>query len=311
MLTLPARYQGKHVKPALHPTRSTLSAGLTAALLPLCLASPALADAAPTAAASATASPELTTTAAEATPSPQVTGSPEATAGPDATADPTPSSSPVEQAKLQTELRISGPGGAVSPGSHTVAVRLLADGRPVKDGYVRLERRTADGWEFAGRLLTKSDGLGTGQLHLTRSTRLRATYAGAATRTAAESREIVVTVASFRAQAVQVAAQQKGKPYRWGSTGPSSFDCSGLMVYVFKRVGKSLPRTSQAQLNATQRIAKDAKQPGDLIFTQRNGRVGHVGVYAGDGKFWVAPKAGDVVKLQTIYTSNYLVGRVS
>ncbi len=82
------------------------------------------------------------------------------------------------------------------------------------------------------------------------------------------------------------------------------------MVYVFARVGKGLPRTSRQQLDATQRIAKTDKQPGDLIFTQRNGRVGHVGVYAGDHKFWVAPKAGDVVKLQTIYTSNYLVGRV-
>ena len=289
---LPARCAGKHVKPVLSPTRSTLSAGLTAVLLPLCLASPALAE------ATSTPSPSSTTSAA-----PETTSSP--------TTAPTPVSTPVEQAKLQTELRISGPTGTVSPGSHTIAVRLLADGRPVKDGYVRLERRTAAGWEYAGRLLTQSDGLGTGKLHLDRSTRLRATYAGSATRTAGTSREMVVNVASFRAQAVQVAAQQKGKPYRWGSTGPNSFDCSGLMVYVFSRVGKSLPRTSQAQLNATQRIDKTAKQPGDLIFTQRGGRVGHVGVYAGDGKFWVAPKAGDVVKLQTIYTSNYLVGRVS
>lgn len=298
-----ARYQGKHVKPALHPTRSTLSAGLTAALLPLCLASPALADAspAPSATAASTAGPQAT---------PESTAGATAEATPEATAEPTPSASPAEQARLQTELRISGPGGTVSPGSHTIGVRLLADGRPVKDGYVRLERATARGWEYAGRLLTRSDGLGVGKLHLTRSTRLRATYAGSATRTAADSREIAIRVAGFRAQAVQVAAQQEGKPYRWGSTGPSSFDCSGLMVYVFKRVGKSLPRSSQAQLNATQRIAKAAKQPGDLIFTQRNGRVGHVGVYAGDGKFWVAPKAGDVVKLQTIYTSSYVVGRV-
>ena len=294
-----ARYSGKHVKPALSPTRSTLSAGLTAALLPLCLASPALADATPAPAAT----PASSAASAEATSSPQAAGSPASTAA--------PTSTPVEQARLQTELRISGPGGTVGPGAHTIGVRLLADGRPVKDAYVRLERRTEGGWEYAGRLLTRSDGLGVGRLHVARSTRLRATYAGSATRTAATSREIVVTVADFRARAVQVAAQQKGKPYRWGSTGPNSFDCSGLMVYVFQRVGKSLPRTSSAQLDATQRIAKTAKQPGDLIFTQRNGRIGHVGVYAGDGKFWVAPKAGDVVKLQTIYTSSYLVGRVS
>ena len=304
----------KHVKPALHPTRSTLSAGLTAALLPLCMASPALAEGEPTPTASpissgAAASPEATSTAAaDATASPEATSSPAAaTSAPSTT--PAPSAAP---AKLQTELRISGPGGTVAPGSHTIGVRLLAEGRAVKDGYVRLERKRADGtWEYAGRLLTRADGLGSGKLNLTRSTRLRAVYQGAETRTPATSREMLVTVESFRQRAVRVAAQQQGKPYRYGSTGPSSFDCSGLMVYVFKQVGKSLPRTSQQQLSATQRISKSAMRPGDLVFTQRNGRIGHVGVYAGSNKFWVAPKTGDVVKLQTIYTSSYLVGRVN
>lgn len=294
------RYQPRHAKPALHPTRSTLSAGLTAALLPLCMASPALADTSTTT-SSTSSSTAATSTVTMDNPSPEPSGSPAAQSA--------------DQAKLQTVLRISGPGGTVSPGSHRIGVRLLADDRPVRNGYVRLERKRPDGrWEFAGRLLTRADGLGVGRLQFSQSTRLRAVYQGAQTRTPATSREIVVSVrkaATFRAQVVQVASQQRGKPYRYGSTGPSSFDCSGLMVYVFKRVGKNLPRTSEQQLNATQRIAKTAKQPGDLIFTQRNGRIGHVGVYAGNGKFWVAPKSGDVVKLQTIYTSSYLVGRVN
>ena len=316
MRTFTPRYQGKHVKPALHPTRSTLSAGLTAALLPLCMASPALAQSAP--------SPSPSAASGEAPASPAPTTSPDTTATPEPTA---PAASPstsasaqsapaASESKLETELRLSGPTRSVSAGAHTVAVRLLAGGRPVRDGYVRLERRTGSGsWEFAGRLLTRADGLGSGKITFTRTTRLRAVYAGAATRTPSTSREITVTVAaraaSFRQRAVQVAAAQRGKPYRYGSTGPSSFDCSGLMVYVFKQVGKSLPRTSQAQLRATQRISKAAMRPGDLVFTQRGGRIGHVGVYAGSNKFWVAPKTGDVVKLQTIYTSNFLVGRVN
>jgi cell wall-associated NlpC family hydrolase len=289
-----ARYKGQHVKPALHPTRSTLSAGLTAVLLPLCMASPALAQSAPVSEPSATST--ATMDDPEASPSPEAS----------------PAAESAEEAKLQTELRISGPGGTVNPGSHTIGVRLLADDKPVKNGYVRLERKLpGGGWEYVGRLLTRSDGLGVGKLSFAKSTRLRATYQGAATRTPATSREIVVSVASFRQQAVKVASQQRGKPYRSGSTGPSSFDCSGLMVYVFKKVGKNLPRTSQQQLRATQRIAKTAKQPGDLIFTHRGGRVGHVGVYAGNGQFWVAPKPGDRVKLQKIYTSSYYVGRVN
>lgn len=314
----PARYRGKHVKPALHPTRSTLSAGLTAVLLPLCLASPALAEGEPTPTASPTGvstaaspAPEATSSpTAEATPAPEATSSP--TASPTVTAasaSPTTSPAPV---KATSEVRLSGPTGTVAPGAHTFGVRLLADGRAVKDGYVRLERKKADGtWEYAGRLLTRTDGLATGKLNLTRSSRLRAVYQGSTTRTADTSPEIVVRVESFRQQAVRVASQQAGKPYRYGSTGPSSFDCSGLMVYVYKQVGKSLPRTSQQQLAATRRVSKAAMVPGDLVFTQRGGRIGHVGVFAGNNKFWVAPKTGDVVKLQTIYTSDFLVGRIS
>ena len=279
----------KHAKPALHPTRTTLSTGLTAVLLPLCMASPALAETSTT-----SSQPTATSTAT-------IDGAPTAT----------PTASPAPAPKATTTLRISGPGGTVSPGSHALGVRLLADGAPVKDGYVRIEKKTASGWVYAGRLLTRADGLGVGKFSVTASTRFRAVYQGAATRTAATSSEIVVSVADFRARAVRVAAAQQGKPYRYGSTGPDSFDCSGLMVYTFRQVGKSLPRTSQQQLGATQRISQSAKRPGDLIFTHRGGRVGHVGVYAGNGKFWVAPKTGDVVKLQAIYTSSYYVGRVN
>lgn len=302
-----ARYQGKHVKPALHPTRSTLSAGLTAVLLPLCMASPALAEGEPTPTASpvtstadATPAPETTaSTTAEATPSPSVSATPTATA----TAAP---------AKATTEVRISGPGSTVAPGSYTIGVRLLADGRAVKDGYVRLERKKADGtWEYAGRLLTRADGLGSGKLSFTRSTRLRAVYQGSETRTADTSSEIVVRVASFRVRALQVAAQQNGKPYRYGSTGPNSFDCSGLVKYSFAQAGKALPRTSGEMYRATQRISPSQKQPGDLIFMSSNGRIGHVAVYAGDGMMWDAPTAGRTVSKRRIYSSSYYVGRVN
>ena len=294
------RYQPKHAKPALHPTRTTLSAGLTAVLLPLCMASPALAQSAPSPSASAEAG---------ATPAP--TGS----AAPSTSPAPTAESSPVSPApKLQTELRISGPGGTVSPGAHTVGVRLMAGDKPVQNGYVRLERRAADGsWEYVARLLTRADGLGTGRVSFSRSTRLRAVYEGASTRTAATSRELAVTVAtvSFRQRAVQVAAQQNGKPYRYGSTGPNSFDCSGLVKYSFSRAGKALPRTSREMFRATQRISPAAKKPGDLIFMSSNGRIGHVAVYAGNGMMWDAPTAGRTVSKRRIYSASYYVGRVN
>jgi cell wall-associated NlpC family hydrolase len=114
--------------------------------------------------------------------------------------------------------------------------------------------------------------------------------------------------------AVQEASRHSGKPYARGATGPSRFDCSGFTLYVFSRFGRHLPHSSSAQYNATgvRHIAKTSKQPGDLIFIRNSsGRIYHVGVYAGNGRFWHSPKAGDHVRLAAIYSSNYVVGRLS
>ncbi len=115
---------------------------------------------------------------------------------------------------------------------------------------------------------------------------------------------------SLGAKAVYLASQQAGKPYVYGAEGPYSFDCSGLVQYVFGNLGKSLPRTAQGQYDATTRVSQFNKQPGDLIFMGPPGGIYHVGIYAGDGKMWVAPHTGDVVALRTIWTTSYTVGRV-
>jgi cell wall-associated NlpC family hydrolase len=111
---------------------------------------------------------------------------------------------------------------------------------------------------------------------------------------------------------VAEAKSHQGKPYVYGAVGPNSFDCSGFTKYVFSRFGKNLPRTAAAQYTATQHLAKGAKQAGDLIFMRSSsGTITHVGIYAGAESWWVAPKAGDRVKLQKLYSPNYLVGRVA
>jgi cell wall-associated NlpC family hydrolase len=109
---------------------------------------------------------------------------------------------------------------------------------------------------------------------------------------------------------VQVAATRKGAPYQWGAIGPRRFDCSGLTSWSFRRVGKNLPRTSGAQYQATQRIVRSQVRPGDLVFFLSRGRVYHVGIYAGGGKMWHAPKTGDHVRLAKIYSSSVRYGRV-
>ncbi|WP_307874912.1 C40 family peptidase [Frankia nepalensis] len=111
-------------------------------------------------------------------------------------------------------------------------------------------------------------------------------------------------------KAVYLASLQAGKPYVYGANGPDSFDCSSLVQYVYRQLGRSLPRTAQAQYNATIHVDPSHKEVGDLIFFGSPGNIYHVGIYAGDGKMWAAPHSGSVVQLQTIWSSSYHVGRV-
>ena len=117
--------------------------------------------------------------------------------------------------------------------------------------------------------------------------------------------------ASLGLRATRIAAAQRGDPYRWGASGPSAFDCSGLVYYVYtKQLGKKLPRTASAQRLATVRIAKTSIRPGDLVFFTSYGRVYHVGVYAGSNKVWHSPRPGQRVQLSTIWTRAWVAGRV-
>ena len=115
---------------------------------------------------------------------------------------------------------------------------------------------------------------------------------------------------SFGARVVEEARTHDGKDYRYGATGPDAFDCSGYVLYVFRQLGKSLPRSSGDQYAASTKVAKTDKRPGDLIaFHNSDGRVTHVAIYAGDGNMWVASTGSDRVRLQAIYSSSYRVGR--
>jgi len=97
-----------------------------------------------------------------------------------------------------------------------------------------------------------------------------------------------------------------GKPYVYGAEGPNTFDCSGLIQYVFGQNGVSLPRTAEAQRQATSKVSNPVA--GDLVFY--NVPASHVGLYIGNGYMIAAPHSGDVVKIQKVYgTPSY--GRVS
>jgi cell wall-associated NlpC family hydrolase len=116
--------------------------------------------------------------------------------------------------------------------------------------------------------------------------------------------------AASGAKVVKVAATRKGAAYKWGAIGPRAFDCSGLTTWSFARVGKTLPRTSNAQYRATTRIATSQRRAGDLVFFLSRGRVYHVGIYAGGNQMWDAPKPGGRVTRRTIWTTKVSYGRV-
>lgn len=113
--------------------------------------------------------------------------------------------------------------------------------------------------------------------------------------------------------ALQVARNQKGDPYRYGANGPRSFDCSGLIQYSYGKSGLRMPRTSDSQANRARRIGKPDLRKGDLMFFHDGGGVYHVGIFAGwNGhqrrKVLHAPNSGESVHTELVWTNQWYAG---
>lgn len=97
---------------------------------------------------------------------------------------------------------------------------------------------------------------------------------------------------------VETALGYHGVPYLWGGATTSGFDCSGLLLYVFKQHGVSLPHYSGSQFQLGEKVAPADLRPGDAVFF--GSPIYHVGIYAGGGYFINAPRTGDFVKLSLL-----------
>jgi len=98
--------------------------------------------------------------------------------------------------------------------------------------------------------------------------------------------------------AVRFAYAQQGKPYEFGSAGPSTFDCSGLTMRAWAAAGVSMAHSAKRQMAAFPRVSPSALLPGDLVFY--GSPVHHVAIYVGNGKVIHAPQTGSVVQISSV-----------
>jgi cell wall-associated NlpC family hydrolase len=139
----------------------------------------------------------------------------------------------------------------------------------------------------------------------------------AAAKRAAEARTFssvsrsVERMSASASHALQIARDAaSGAYYTHGGAGPTGFDCSGFTMYVFSKMGISLPHSAASQSAMVQHVS--SPQPGDLVFVYNGGggSVGHVAIYAGGGYWWEAANESVGVGYHRAWTTNVSYGRV-
>ncbi|MDQ1747676.1 MAG: hypothetical protein QOD07_1939 [Frankiaceae bacterium] len=118
------------------------------------------------------------------------------------------------------------------------------------------------------------------------------------------------TTSPVAQQAVAFAKAQTGKPYKWGATGPASYDCSGLVLAAYRAAGITTPRVAADQYGTGVSVPLDKAQAGDLLFyagdVAKPATIYHVVIYLGAGKIIDAPYTGAFVGARSLWTKDLL-----
>jgi cell wall-associated NlpC family hydrolase len=129
----------------------------------------------------------------------------------------------------------------------------------------------------------------------------------------AQARALTARHAARNRVVIAWARALSGIYYRSGGSTPSGFDCSGYVMYIFRKVGIRLPHFAQADYQRAHRVSRSQAVPGDLVFFHSHGTTGyvyHVGIYAGGGYVWHSPHTGAKSGKTKIWSSNVSYGRL-
>jgi cell wall-associated NlpC family hydrolase len=110
---------------------------------------------------------------------------------------------------------------------------------------------------------------------------------------------------SVGSRAARVAREQLGRPYVYGAKGPQAFDCSGLVYYSYQQSGLHAPRTTSALWERAVPVSRQSLRAGDILFFRIEGKMSHVGIYLGGGRFVHAPSSGKRMSVQTLASDFY------
>jgi cell wall-associated NlpC family hydrolase len=199
--------------------------------------------------------------------------------------------------------------------AHAVKASFVRDASDVSSTTTQAALHTAVDRAFQDRSQAVAEAKARAErrreLAKKRAAERRAAKQATAARTFSSVSRGVERMSASASHALEIArSAAAGAYYAHGGAGPTGFDCSGFTMYVFSKMGISLPHSAASQSATVQHVS--SPQPGDLVFVYYGGggSDGHVAIYAGGGYWWEAANPSVGVGLHRAWTTNVSYGRV-